>query len=68
MYCNCIYLHFKSSFLLLSIPFFTCTNDFYARFSLFLIFLKFSEGTFHRDNLAVHLFKYAACLYAYVFE
>ena len=36
-----------------------------------IIFLKFSQGTFYRDNLVVRLFKYVSCILfmcIYVFE
>ena len=40
-------------------------------FSNFLIFLKFSQETFYRDNIALHLFKYVSCIMfmcIYVFD
>ena len=70
-YFNCVCVFFFTLNIILTIPFCTCTNDFYARFNNFLIFLKFSYGTFYRDNLAVHLFKYVSCIMficIYVFE
>ena len=33
-----------------------------AFFNFLIFLLKFSQGTFYRDNLAVHLFKYVSCI------
>ena len=43
--CVCVFFLFTLN-IILTIPFCTCTNDFYARFYNFLIFLKFSYGIF----------------------
>ena len=70
-YFNCACVFFFTLNIILTIPFVPALMIFTRVFYNFLIFLKFSYGTFYRENLAVHLFKYVSCIMficIYVFE